>query len=191
MLTKKEAPIACDLTVFTSEEKRSHISHSEKVLDHAKGFLEKEEGLELYFDHSLSAEELTEWFSKEHKCCPFLEFKLEKNQYGYKIRIFSSKEGIEFFRSAFLNRKNSDVEIPTRLSKTKSFAGLSALLAGILCLSCLAPLLFGWFSAELLGNFLNLERYTIPILGIALAGIWFWFSSKKKKEIQKSSGCGC
>ncbi|TGL28177.1 hypothetical protein EHQ52_18030 [Leptospira koniambonensis] len=189
MLTKKETPIACDLTVFTNEERRSHISHSEKVLDHAKGFLEKEEGLELYFDHSLSAEELTEWFSKEHKCCPFLEFKLEKNQNGHTILISSSKEGINFFRSAFLSRKQENVGTPTK--KSKSFAKLSVLLAGILCLSCLAPLLFGWFSAELLGNFFDLERYMIPVIGVALAVTWFWISFKKKKEVQNSSGCGC
>ncbi|TGM12119.1 hypothetical protein EHQ81_13665 [Leptospira selangorensis] len=189
MLTKKETPIACDLTVFTNEERRSHISHSEKVLDHAKGFLEKEEGFELYFDHSLSAEELTEWFSKEHQCCPFLEFKLEKNQDGHTIRISSSKEGINFFRSAFLSRKKENIGIPT---KAKSFAKLSVLFAGILCLSCLAPLLFGWFSAEVLGNLLDLERYMVPVIGVAIAGIWFWFSFKKKnKEVQKSSGCGC
>lgn len=188
MLTKKETPIACDLAVFTNEERRSHILRSEKVLDHAKGFLETEEGLELYFDHSLSGEELKEWFSKEHQCCPFLEFKLEKNQNGHTIKIFSSKEGIDFFRSAFLDRKKRNVGIPT---KVKSLTKLSVLFAGILCLSCLAPLLFGWLSAEILGNLLELERYMIPVIGVVLAGTWFWFSFKKKKEAQKSSGCGC
>ncbi|PKA16728.1 hypothetical protein [Leptospira haakeii] len=188
MLTKKEAPIACDLTVFTNEERKSHISHSEKILDQAKGFLEKEEGLELYFDHSLSTGELTEWFSKEHQCCPFLEFKLEKNLNGHTIRISSNKEGINFFRSAFLNLKQKKIITPI---EHKSFAKLSVLLAGILCLSCLAPLLFGWFSAELLGNLLDLERYLLPVIGVAVSGIWFWFSFKRKKESQKSSGCGC
>ncbi|TGK42449.1 hypothetical protein [Leptospira andrefontaineae] len=188
MLTKKETPIACDLTVFTNEERRSHISHSEKVLDRAKGFLETEEGLELYFDHSLSAEELTEWFSKEHQCCPFLEFKLEKNQNGHMIQISSSKEGVNFFRSAFLDRKKENQGVP---AKVKSFTKLSVLLAGILCLSCLAPLLFGWVSAEILGNLLDLERYMVPAIGIVFAGIWFWISFKKKKGARKSSGCGC
>ncbi|PJZ48828.1 hypothetical protein [Leptospira saintgironsiae] len=188
MLTKKEMPIACNLTVFTSEERRSHILRSEKVLDRAKGFLESEEGLELYFDHSLFAEELREWFSKEQQCCPFLEFKLEKNQNGHTIKISSSKDGIDFFRSAFLNRKQKNIITPT---KHKSFAKLSVLLAGILCLSCLAPLLFGWFSAEFLGNLLDLERYMVPVIGVAVSGIWFWFSFKKNKESQKSSGCGC
>lgn len=188
MLAKKETPIVCDLTVFTNEERKSHISHSEKVLDRAKGFLETEEGLELYFDQSLSAEELTEWFSKEHQCCPFLEFKLEKNQHGHTIRISSSKEGINFFRSVFMDRKKGSVGVP---AKVRSFTKLSVLLAGILCLSCLAPLLFGWVSAELLGNFLDLERYMIPVIGIVLAGVWFWISFKKKKDAQKSSGCAC
>ncbi|TGL57675.1 hypothetical protein [Leptospira sarikeiensis] len=190
MLAKKATPIVCDLRVFSQEEREEHIRLSEKVLGSNTGFFETEKALELYFGPSSSKEELTKWFLNESRCCPFLDFELEEKEKRFVLKIYSSKEGLEYFKSVLMSKRKETIK--SQIDIKKGVGIFSVIAAGALCLACFAPLLFGYFSAEFVTRFLDLEKYMIPVFGVLLTGSWVLVSRwRKKRNPEKSSGCGC
>lgn len=101
--------IACDLTVFPSENRKSHEEQSLDIIKKAKRINELNDGYSFYHDYSDETfTSIAKWITGEHKCCPFFTFELvlEPNEKGYEIalRLRGSKEIKQFLTSGFQER---------------------------------------------------------------------------------------
>jgi hypothetical protein len=72
-----DLPIACDLTVFTPEERRAHEARSERLFAHQRTASEAlTDGYRFAFAASALAE-VSAFIAGERRCCPFFSFTLE------------------------------------------------------------------------------------------------------------------
>ena len=73
----KSLPVACDFTVFSEDERISHMARAERALATAEteeltdGFLLR------YADRPELVRELGAFVENERRCCPFLSFELK------------------------------------------------------------------------------------------------------------------
>ena len=81
---KVSLPIACDMSVFTAEERAAHGSLStELFLRLARSVRELQDGYAFQFEHDPQLfRKLAEWVLVEQKCCPFFTFVLELEPTG-------------------------------------------------------------------------------------------------------------
>ena len=110
---KKE--IACDLTVFSKEEKTTHENKSLSILKNARKVTELTDGYSFYHDYSDEVLiSIAQWMIDESKCCPFFTFEvaLEPIEQGYEIslRLKGSKEVKQFLKSNF--QQQFGIKIP-------------------------------------------------------------------------------
>lgn len=74
-----EPPVACDLGVFTPDERATHADRSRHVLSSIRTLRDEEEGFTLFFERSPEIEkEVSSWIDNERRCCPFFRFALER-----------------------------------------------------------------------------------------------------------------
>jgi hypothetical protein len=74
---KMDIPIVCDLSVFSSEEKKRHEEESMELFRKAKRVIELTDGFA--FHHDYTDEKflaLANWTTDENRCCPFFTFEL-------------------------------------------------------------------------------------------------------------------
>ena len=73
----KTIPIACDMSVFSPEERESHIKNTRQLYQSVLSIREVENGYEFAFPgRSEFILGLGEFISNERLCCPFLKFNL-------------------------------------------------------------------------------------------------------------------
>lgn len=75
--TLKSRPIACDLSVFSEEERNDHELNSINILKSATKVEELKDGYA--FAHPYSAKtfmSIAQWVITENKCCPFFVFEI-------------------------------------------------------------------------------------------------------------------
>jgi hypothetical protein len=75
----QEIPIACNMNVFTPEERENHIRASTQLFQTVQDIQEVENGYKFFFPNSSNLENVTqfaEFIYNERRCCPFLEFTL-------------------------------------------------------------------------------------------------------------------
>jgi len=79
-----QGAIACDLGVFTDQERRSHIEDFERVVvGRALAVEERADGYALRFPPEAALFlDLSRWAADERRCCPFLTFALELEPAG-------------------------------------------------------------------------------------------------------------
>ncbi|MGB6551981.1 MAG: hypothetical protein WBE78_00720 [Candidatus Binataceae bacterium] len=92
-----DAPIACNLGVFTPEQKRRHQALAKKL---AGAILERRELDRGYALKVASAKigiaEAGEWMLLEGKCCSFLELTLDPEGLDFWINL-TGREGVKEF----------------------------------------------------------------------------------------------
>ena len=97
--------IYCNMTVFTPEERESHIQTTTRLFQTVQGIHEVGNGYEFIFPNtgSESITAFTEFISKERRCCPFLEFTLKIPSKDQSISfVLTGPEGTqEFLREEF------------------------------------------------------------------------------------------
>jgi hypothetical protein len=75
------APIACDLTVFSLSERLKHIVLAKSLVQRTKQIIEHHDGFTLVFEQSpLLETQVANWIGKEKRCCPFFSFELSKTE---------------------------------------------------------------------------------------------------------------
>ena len=72
-----DAPIACDLTVFSISERMEHLALARSLLQQVSEVVEHNDGFTFVFEKSPHLElQVVNWVSKEKRCCPFFSFEL-------------------------------------------------------------------------------------------------------------------
>jgi hypothetical protein len=110
-----EKSIACDLTVFSAEERTLHITTSNDLTSKAKRISELEDGyafLHDYADETFVA--IARWATNESKCCPFFTFELvlQPTNNGREIilRLRGNKEAKQLLKTG-LEQLDSEKQI--------------------------------------------------------------------------------
>ena len=101
---KPNIPLACNMNVFTSAERASHMLNTAQLSQAVQNIQEVENGFEFNFPNETEViTSLGEFISKERLCCPFLEFTLEVTQTDEPISLtLTGPEGTpEFLREEF------------------------------------------------------------------------------------------
>jgi len=72
-----DIPLACNMDVFTPEQREAHIQTTMKLIRGVQRVREIENGYELQFPNETEfISGIVEFISNERLCCPFLEFNL-------------------------------------------------------------------------------------------------------------------
>lgn len=92
-----DAPIACDMSVFSPEDRRRYNSLTRKLARATVSRRELDNGyaLEVALDR-VTMGELGDWMSLESKCCRFLEIALEAEGAAFWLRL-SGRPGTKEF----------------------------------------------------------------------------------------------
>src|SRR5690349_8765163 len=76
-ISRMDLPVVCDLSVFTSEERKQHENESMELFRNAKRVIELPDGFAFHHDYSEALFMKTaHWMTNENKCCPFYTFEL-------------------------------------------------------------------------------------------------------------------
>ena len=74
---KTEIPLACDMDVFTREQREDHIRVTTQLVKAMQNIREIQNGYEFVFpSESLTITRIAEFIANERLCCPFLGFGL-------------------------------------------------------------------------------------------------------------------
>jgi hypothetical protein len=76
----QDIPIACNMAVFTPEEREKHIHTTIQLFQTVQDIQEAENGYEFIFPRPEGSENIVqfaEFIYNERRCCPFLEFTLK------------------------------------------------------------------------------------------------------------------
>ena len=72
------APLACNMGVFSPDQRESHILTTTKLLESVQSVQEVENGYEFTFpNHTEFISQIAEFIANERLCCPFLNFTLK------------------------------------------------------------------------------------------------------------------
>lgn len=92
-----DAPIACDMTVFSPEDRKRYDSLTKKLARAAVARRELDNGYALEVALTrITLGELGDWMSLESKCCRFLEIALEAEGPAFWLRL-SGRPGTKEF----------------------------------------------------------------------------------------------
>lgn len=94
-------PIACDMNVFTPDERERHIQNTQSLFRSVLETRDAENGFEFTFPlESGTVLKLADFIANERLCCPFLEFALSVTPNPEPIRLsLTGPEGTrEFLR---------------------------------------------------------------------------------------------
>lgn len=101
-------PLACNMNVFTTAERESHIQNTRQLCQAVQEIREAADSYEFLFPSGkVTIAKLAEFISNERLCCPFLEFTLKVAPINQPISlILAGPEGTqaflrEEFRGAF------------------------------------------------------------------------------------------
>lgn len=97
-----QAPIVCNIGIFTPDEKRRYRVLTRKLGDAVLGHRELPRGFALQVSGArLTIAQAGEWMLLEGKCCPFLELTLEPLGMDFSLNL-SGRDGVkEFLKEEF------------------------------------------------------------------------------------------
>ncbi len=100
----REIPIACDMSIFTPEQRDQHIQVVHQLFDQKLSVHELSDGYCWQFADDPSLYSLiAEFISMEHRCCPFFHFALEVESGSTMISLkITGAEGVKEFVHAEL-----------------------------------------------------------------------------------------
>ena len=91
------APIACDLSVFTPEERTEHFARGRRIFAGAR-IDELSNGYA--FTLATPSDELEIWMEEEKRCCPFFDFDLTRTSIETNLVITCPPEAKAILRAA-------------------------------------------------------------------------------------------
>lgn len=203
--TPASRPVACDLTVFSAEERRRHLETGRDLRERVLGFLKIETGARIFFDSTVGVDRLQAWAEAERRCCAFLEGARAFREDDRVVLEFDAPgDGARFWSELFMGMGPESFRTdaapsrdPLRTSGDKSVRGglLALLVAGGACLACLMPFAGGYLVARgLLPAGWNLNEGVYLAVGAALAGWLGWRHWRKRggeSKAKSGAGCGC
>lgn len=100
-----DAPIACDLTAMSAEERAEHSRVAEEVLTSAKELRERPGGYAFCLPTETDLiQKAGSFISRERRCCPFFHFTLDvEPDHGPVWLGLTGREGVkQFLRESLL-----------------------------------------------------------------------------------------
>jgi hypothetical protein len=183
--TNSERKPACNLSVFSKAERKAHMELGRRLFAGASGFKETEAGLELLFLPQFPRSDLNAWIAGESRCCSFASYEVIEDSDGLRVAIHTDGEGKKFLRPMYRDLLRT---VPS--GALSGLAGPGAILAAVLCLSCLLPVVGGMLAARgLMGSFWNPGEMVWMGLGVGAIALWFGISKWRKRG--QSNACGC
>ena len=95
-------PIACDLTVFTPEERIRHLERTRKVFSAIARLTEEVDGFTLTFHAAPGlGDEVARWIAGERRCCPFFVFDVtgDRGDGSFALRVAGPEGAKEILRA--------------------------------------------------------------------------------------------
>jgi hypothetical protein len=98
-MTKKESPIACDMTAIAPEHRGAHIATIEKLFRSVKSKCELPDGYVFELPNESNVLLMaSEFMSQERLCCPFFGFRLEIEREGGPLWLsLTGRDGVKPF----------------------------------------------------------------------------------------------
>jgi hypothetical protein len=98
-----DMPLACNMDVFTPEQREAHIQTTMELIQGVQRVQEIENGYELQFPNETEFISRTaEFISNERLCCPFLEFNLNiLSNHPVSLALTGPVGTQEFLRAEF------------------------------------------------------------------------------------------
>ena len=99
-----ETPLACNMDVFTPDQRNSHIQTTTELIQGVQRVREIENGYEFQFPNETGfISRIAEFISNERLCCPFLEFnlKIRSNDEPVSLSLTGPMGTQEFLRAEF------------------------------------------------------------------------------------------
>lgn len=101
------APIACQLGVFSSEERKRYEAMRAKIDAALTRIVEVDHGYEIHLlgDDTMLAL-VADWIALERRCCPFFEFTVGIGGLGSSIRVaLTGSQGVKRFLKSELRSR--------------------------------------------------------------------------------------
>ena len=99
-----DTPLACNMDVFTSAQRESHIQTTTQLVQAIQSIQEIENGYEFIFPNETKfISRIAEFISNERLCCPFLKFTLNvfANSEPISLSLIGPIGTQEFLRAEF------------------------------------------------------------------------------------------
>ena len=99
-----EAPLICNMAVFTPAQRESHIQATAQLVEAIQSIQEMENGYEFTFPKETEfISRIAEFISNERLCCPFLKFTLNilSNSEPVSLSLIGPIGTQEFLRAEF------------------------------------------------------------------------------------------
>jgi hypothetical protein len=94
----EQSPIACDMTVLSPAQRKSHLARSCELFSSVKEIRELSNGYEFRVDDANVIVQAAEFISLEKLCCPFLNFTLEVEADNGPVWLkLTGREGVKAF----------------------------------------------------------------------------------------------
>lgn len=95
-------PIACDMTALSPDERRRYDTLRQLVLNSVRDVRSTATGFRLRVSEAAPAQNIAEWMTLEHRCCPFLTLELALTDDGTTwIEMGGSASIKNFLRDEF------------------------------------------------------------------------------------------
>ena len=78
--SQKETPFACNLKAINAEERKRYDQLSRALFEAVEERRELPDGFAFRLAKSISLSNAAEWAELESKCCPFFDFRLERQR---------------------------------------------------------------------------------------------------------------
>ena len=99
-----DTPLACNMGVFTSAQRESHIQSTTELIQAVQSVQEVGNGYEFRFPNETEyISKIAEFISNERLCCPFLKFTLNivSNREPVSLSLTGPSGTQEFLRAEF------------------------------------------------------------------------------------------
>ena len=188
--------LACDLTVFSAEDRDAHIKQAIKLRKSMIGEEHTNDGFKVYFRPDANPEEILAFALDEQHCCAFLkEADVYRETVNDKERIVlslkTSAEGASAWTGAFFALMSSAEQKGAHTEGSSGKWAWPTAIAGVMCMACVLPILGGMLVARgLLPSQWNIgEGFYLLAGGIAIG---LWFALKRYRSTRKkANSCGC
>jgi hypothetical protein len=87
--------IACDMTVFSPEERPRYHALRIKVISSIEQIVELPNGYRLRLTKSVTAADVRDWLSMEQRCCAFLDLDLQLEKGGTMWLTVTGPSGVK------------------------------------------------------------------------------------------------
>lgn len=100
-VTSPKRLLACNMNVFTPEERAAHAALTRRLLEARREELPDGYRFMMEREH-ISVPELAEWVASEARCCPAVDFHLELPAFGPLVLRLDGGEDVKAFVAAEL-----------------------------------------------------------------------------------------